>query len=123
MQAVHMKKKVLNEIMVALLAAAGLLHGATHTFEPGDSIATSEAVMRDLTIRHGDSSAHGGSGIMAANNTLCVYCGSKNFGAGCPHSPDKKHRHLPDGLHCIWCGSTNYGKGCPHAPDRIHVRG
>jgi len=62
-------------------------------------------------------------GIMAANNTLCVYCGSKNFGAGCPHSPDKKHRHLPDGLHCIWCGSTNYGKGCPHAPDRIHVRG
>ena len=62
-------------------------------------------------------------GITAANNTLCVYCGSKNFGAGCPHSPDKKHRHGADGLHCIWCGSTNYGKGCPHAPDRTHVRG
>ena len=53
----------------------------------------------------------------------CRYCGSRNYGSGCPHSPNRIHEHISDGDHCDFCGSSNYGRGCPHAPNGIHRHG
>jgi hypothetical protein len=53
----------------------------------------------------------------------CIYCGSSNHGAGCPHSGNGKHESNADGRECVFCGSSNYGAGCPHSPNGKHRHG
>jgi len=53
----------------------------------------------------------------------CIYCKSRSFGSGCPHSPSRKHKHENNGEACTWCGSRSHGSGCPHSPARKHEHG
>ena len=53
----------------------------------------------------------------------CIYCGSTNRGAGCPHSGNGKHESNADGKECVFCGSTNYGAGCAYSPSGKHRHG
>lgn len=58
-----------------------------------------------------------------AAKTKCIFCGSPNFGKGCPYAPDRLHIHVGEPGKCIFCGSTNLGAGCPYSPTRRHIRG
>lgn len=54
----------------------------------------------------------------------CLYCGSPNYGKGCPYGPDGLHVHTDDPRRCVWCGSINQGNGCPFNPfGKMHQRG
>lgn len=63
---------------------------------------------------------------ISGTNTVskCLYCGSPNYGKGCPYGPDGLHVHTDDPRSCVWCGSKNQGNGCPFNPfGKMHQRG
>ncbi|MDR2786719.1 MAG: hypothetical protein LBB83_12490 [Treponema sp.] len=56
-------------------------------------------------------------------SSKCRYCGSANFGSGCPYGAEGKHVHVGDEKHCVYCGSSSYGSGCPYSENRRHLHG
>ena len=57
-------------------------------------------------------------------NSKCLYCGSVQYGKGCPYGPNGLHVHTDDPSRCVWCGDTSVGKGCRYSPfNGMHQKG